>query len=330
MNGQRFDAWSRTRVLRLSRRSLGVGVLSAALSRLLPASAGAQFGPTCRFTVQLTSSVTPGATATAAMEIVIQENGAIDSGSFDLGQGQPALVVGQTTGRSIDLIVALTDGTMLSLTGQGDTDVSDCNSTLRGHLSNPASAELGTWVAEPGEGTGSEASGQSTQESQTTSGSASSSQSQSSCTATDCSGMLVFDPQMCQCVCPPSTTPCGQLNCCDPETSCLDPGDGLCSCPAGTQLCLNLCVPECGEGETLNLTTCGCDVEQKQVCTELFFFCDDHFECCSGYCAHGVCETCPGRVCGDAGCVDSMTDNNHCGNCNVICVNTTCTGGVCQ
>jgi hypothetical protein len=152
MESRAFDTWIRDRAARTNRRRLlGLG-LTASVATLLGHEriATAQFGGsgTCTYSIQLSSTVTPGAAATGTLTIEVDEDGAIESGSLEL-QGQAAAgVVGQATGHAIDLLASLGDGTTLSLTGLGPGPVQECAGPLQGMLANPSTGQLGVWIAE--------------------------------------------------------------------------------------------------------------------------------------------------------------------------------------
>src|SRR6188472_1793288 len=122
MDANSFDLWTRTRAAATNRRSflgrsLGAG---AALARFHPVAG--QTEGTCTYSVTLTSSTTSVATVFGALVIDIAGDGAIDTGSLTL-RGQPAAsVVGQAQGSVVELLAALDDGSLLSLTGVSESD----------------------------------------------------------------------------------------------------------------------------------------------------------------------------------------------------------------
>lgn len=337
MDGRSFDSWTRSHAAATNRRtllgwSLTAGVASV-VARIRPTSA--QFGGegSCTYSIALTSSVTAGATVTGSLVIDIGSDGAIDTGSLTL-TGQPAAsVVGQATGPAIDLLVALADGSTLSLTGIADAPISSCSSPIFGSLANFGTDQVGTWQALPGDGNQVPTPtptpvGQSQDSSSTQAPGGPSNPGGSGCPPTEC-GSLVLDQQTCQCVCGAGTIPCG-ANCCPSGSGCSDPNQGICGCPGGTTQCGTSCVPDCFGDEFLNFDTCQCEANQEPACIENNQGCSVHGQCCSGYCANGTCFTCFGRVCGDFGCIDPSIDSQNCGNCGNVCIGTTCQNGVCQ
>lgn len=73
----------------------------------------------------------------------------------------------------------------------------------------------------------------------------------------DCGVTLTLDPNTCECACPPPYEICGFV-CCPGGSVCTDPNNGECSCPSGTELCGDNCVSSCGDGFSLDPTTCEC------------------------------------------------------------------------
>jgi hypothetical protein len=331
MDSRSFDNWTRARAVTANRRkllgwSLTAGV-AGALSRVLPASA--QFdgaSGSCTYDIELTSSITAGATATGSLEFELADGGAIDAGSLTL-QGQAAVpVVGQATGPAVDLLASLADGTVLSLTGIGSGPIAECPDALNGYLANAGTGQLGTWTASS---TGSSSPTPTpTPQSGSSSTQPSGGGQSSNCPPTDCGSAFVLDQQSCQCVCAGGTVPCG-ANCCPSGSNCSDPIQGICGCPGGTTQCGTSCVPDCSGDEFLNLDTCQCEGNQEPACVDLGGGCANSGQCCSGWCNGGTCDSCSMRVCSDQ-CVDTLTDNNNCGNCNSPCIGTTCQNGSCQ
>lgn len=106
-------------------------------------------------------------------------------------------------------------------------------------------------------------------------------------------------------------------------------GSGSTGCPNGTEQCGNNCVPSCSGGQSLDLDTCTCPPPEP-ACIQNQQTCQNHGQCCSGYCGGGTCFDCAGIVCGDFGCVDPSKDSQNCGSCGTVCVYPrVCAGGVC-
>jgi hypothetical protein len=358
MDGKSFDSWTRTRATATNRRKvLGLSLtagLAAAASRLHPASA--QFGGggsgTCTYKVSLTSSLDPSASVSGSLVIDIGDDGAIDTGSLTLtGQAQSS-VVGQANGRAIDLLVSLSDGTTLSLTGVGTSDISSCQASILGPLANPDTGQIGTWQANSGSGSGSSSgSGSGTTPPPPGSGQAGSGtgagngsgngsgtgggsgsgggsgnggggaclelHSQCNASAECCSGWCT-DNECRSC----GNTICGE-DCIVLSDNLAHCGQCFNACDVDTQSCVNgVCTGGDGGGG-------GDDGGGGGGCVDIGGACGFGGQCCSGFCDGGACGSCGMVVCNEM-CVDTSSDNNNCGNCNNMCIGTSCQNGSCQ
>lgn len=115
----------------------------------MAAPVAAQFGGSgdCTSAIQIASTITPGAVSTGILTFTVGPEGAIDTGSLAL-DGQPTVsVAGQATGRVIDLLIPLADGTTLSLHGLAGDAIATCGSPMQGIFVNPATGQIGAWVA---------------------------------------------------------------------------------------------------------------------------------------------------------------------------------------
>ncbi|HET9662534.1 MAG TPA: hypothetical protein VFP05_19555 [Thermomicrobiales bacterium] len=238
MDASRFDSWTRTRATTTNRRALLGGSLAAGLaaafSRFQPALA--QTGGSCTYEITLTSSLDAGSTVSGALVIDIDAGGAIDTGSLTLAGQAAASIVGQATGPAIDLLAALDDGSMLSLTGVSDAEISGCSSFILGSLANADSEQLGTWMATPDNTSSSSVPVQPPLAEPTS-------------TPTPAAAPAAS-------ACDPPKMICGQ-NCCPAGADCLDAG--ACQCPTGTEECGIACFPSCADGVTaLDPATCLC------------------------------------------------------------------------
>jgi hypothetical protein len=329
MNAERFDTWSRARVQGITRRRLlrtvSAGSAGVALSRLTGASA--QFGgaTTCQYTMQMTTSHGPstGTTYSGTLSLDIDDDGAIETGTFTpaLATSQP--VVGQANGHGLDLLISLPDGGVLSLTGSGTQPIDTCDAAIQGYFGGPAATDLGTWEAEPGE---SGASGSGSQGAQL-----GGQPSQPVCPPAECGLAFVQDPVTCQCVCAPGLPPCGG-NCCPAGSSC---SEGICMCPGDAIQCGTSCVGPCGANQFVDYDTCLCTDEEVPACTQSGGACQQGFQCCTGYCQNGICASCNisiwAQVC-DEQCVDLHTNPYYCGSCLNNCLmqqKQACQNGVC-
>jgi len=307
MDPRRFDSWARNRALRLSRRDAlrlaGAGTGAALLS---PASALAQGSSICSVTIHAETAAGPSAPATydGILAFTLDPDGALANATFSSATGNSS-VTSIATGRSIDLQITLATDRVLVLSGVADDPVSDCLGALGGLLSGPLPGDLGAWEATSKSSSAA-----------TSSGGTKPSGAQSSSSSSSGIG------------CPPPQTTCGP-NCCPAGATCTDAATGICACPDGSIQCGLRCVQDCTDGQSLDLDTCTCP-QQEAACIQNQQTCQNHGQCCSGYCGGGTCFDCAGKVCGEFGCIDPSRDSQNCGNCGVVCVSPqVCSNGVC-
>jgi len=340
MDDNRFDRWTRTRATSANRRSLLgwslIAGVAAAASRLQPAAAQFGNGGACNYSVTLVSSLTAGATATGTITFEVGQDGAIDTGSLTLTGQAAASVTGQATGSSIDLLVSLADGTLLSLTGVASAPISACGGPIVGFLANPGTGQLGTWEATasgagqtPSNGGGSgqtsgapaaqtppqnQGQGNPPPPGQDQSGTCLALHSQCNASAECCSGWCT-DNECRSC----GDTICGE-DCIVLSDNLAHCGQCFNACNTDTQSCVDgVCT---GDGD-------GGGEDGGGGCTDLGGGCGFSAQCCSGWCNVGTCDSCGMVVCNDM-CVDTSSDDNNCGNCNNMCIGTTCQNGSCQ
>lgn len=309
MDPNRFDNWARNRAARLSRRDAlklaGASVSTAALVSTAPVLAQAS----CRLTLHAETLAGPSAPTVydGTLEFQLGSDGAITTGAFTTAAGDAHPVSSQTAGRALDVLISLGGNQTLILSGTGAEAIAACPASAAGILTGPQPGDFGAWQSTMGTSAGAAPS----------SGSASSSAGSSSAS----SGQSSLS-------CPAPQTSCGQA-CCPGGATCTDAGRGLCACPPGTEQCGAQCVPGCPDGQLLDLDSCSC-TQQEAACSPNQQTCQNHGQCCSGYCGGGTCFDCVGKVCGDFGCVDPMRDSQNCGNCGNVCVYPQiCNGGVC-
>src|SRR5919108_1082795 len=133
MDGDRFDRITRSIAERSTRRQalarLGKGGFAASLLGLAGVrSAAAQTGDTttCQFLFsgRIVTGPDEGTNLSGELSITIGPEGAIDDGTFRTPQGVTFDVVGQTTGRSLDMLFINTeDDQRISLNGVAARDV---------------------------------------------------------------------------------------------------------------------------------------------------------------------------------------------------------------
>ena len=111
-------------------------------------------GTICR--VQLTASVQVGSDKkhdySGLLTLQIGDDGAIDQGGLATNDGFHFSVVGQINDRLVGLHVSDVNGTTLTFTGVGTTDVTLCQGTIAGTFTGPKSSDFGAWSAQPGSG----------------------------------------------------------------------------------------------------------------------------------------------------------------------------------
>jgi len=163
MDPNRFDNLSKAVANRSTRRS---ALTRLGLSGLVGAAAGgglarevfaANGDKTCVLQLHARTAVGPHAKTISEgpLTLVIGANGAIDSGTFDDGNGgdQPT-VAGQTTGRVLTFRFDFPNGDSLAFEGTAAQDLSLCRGRIDGTFGGPGESDLGTWRATAGTGTG--------------------------------------------------------------------------------------------------------------------------------------------------------------------------------
>ena len=354
MDPQQFDALSRTLAHSSSRRRAigrigGAGLiagLATALGRGRSEALPVAQDETCHLAIVATVRLGPDATERMQTDVpgelrgeitfALGRDGAIDAGRLLLEGGPEAPVVGQATGRAVNLRVdleAIQDGLALVLVGTAEEPLSRCTGAVDGLLTGPLPGDLGDWHA-----TATASAG----ETRTTPP-----------TPTPTPVLTAPTPTPA----PPSAPPCGPgLTRC--AGSCVDLGSdfnncGSCgvTCPAGPGwICSNgfcACAPGlalCGEG----LGACIDVAFDPANCGSCGITCGAGERCELGTCLpsvpiadipldeappDGLSPCLPGLVlCGDGMgvCVDIFIDRFNCGGCGITCpLPQGCQGGVC-
>ena len=155
----------------------------------------------------------------------------------------------------------------------------------------------------------------------------------------------------CGTACPPLGDG-GDAACC--SGVCRAPGDAACGCPGGCDAdetcCSGACVdadsdPQhcgaCGASCGANERCCGgvCTPVDDLNCAGCGVACAAGSRCCDGACTpigSTNCEACGtgcsgGNICCDGACVNTQTDDDNCGGCDVECTgaSSNCSNGVC-
>jgi hypothetical protein len=289
-------------------------------SEALPAAQG----ETCRLAIVATVGLGPDATERMQTDVPgelrgeisfsLSPDGAIDAGRFLLDGGPEVPVVGQATGRALNLRVdlqAVQEGLALVLVGTAQEPVSRCAGVIDGLLTGPLPGDLGDWHA-----TATAIAG----ETRTT-------------PPTPTPTPVPAAPSAQSCL--PGLTRCG--------STCVDLSSDLNNCGACGEICESGLVPvECRSG-VCERASCPVGIEYcgaADLCRDLS---SDPLHCgacgnvCApgGSCVNGAClGSCePGFTLCNSGCVDLNSDPGNCGVCGMVCesglVATECRGGEC-
>jgi hypothetical protein len=361
MDGDRFDAMSRSFAERASRRGalrrLGGSGLGAALLGVAGVRATAAQDDeekTCELVLVATVAVGPTKDDVyeGKLTMAIGADGAIDDGSFATEDGKEYDLVGQATGRALNLRITTGNGRYLSLTGTGQQDIILCRASIDGTFGGPRTGDLGTWYAAkqkrqsdttPTAATGGNASGGNASGGNGTGGNnTSGDNTEPTVTPTpcdssgiDCGSTFVLDPATCQCVCPQPYTKCGDSSCCFGGSVCND--DGSCNCPEGMEPCQEVCTQSCPSGQYLDPDSCQCGSQSS---------CGQGETLCNGKCVSIACsenqlfdnascqcvDRCsPGQGYCNGNCIDVVNDAANCGTCGNACpTGMPCIAGTCE
>jgi hypothetical protein len=160
MDGLRFDAISRSFGRRIDRRRLlrGAGgasaaagiaglVAPAAAQEATPVPASPSPGEPCTVPFEATVRTGPDAGLSLIGFLALNPGpgGAIDQGSFVLDDGRELPVVGQVTGRAVNLMITVADGQVIFGVGTLENDLSVCAGQMGGPLVGPQPGDQGDW-----------------------------------------------------------------------------------------------------------------------------------------------------------------------------------------
>ncbi len=358
MDSNRFDNISRAIAARTTRRDAirqvgASGMLAAAAGALginrLSASAQDDDDDTsdadvCTLYFYAETAIGPNKSEIYEGEIDLEigDDGEIDAGLLRTNDGDEYELVGQATGRAIDLRITLKKGRYLTLTGTAQRDVDRCRGDMEGTFGGPQRGDLGTWIASKkpitdgvvdddatvtpttGSGSGGDNSGGSDEPPSTP----------TPCPEIDCGSTFVLNPETCECECPYPYLKCGESTCCFGGSVCYD--DGSCSCPEGMEACNEICTPSCPSGQYFD-SNCECYAETS---------CGEGETLCNGACVSLSCPSnqlfdqsacmCVNRCgsgedyCGGV-CIDVINDESNCGYCDNTCpANMPCIAGTCK
>ncbi|HRA47731.1 MAG TPA: hypothetical protein PK819_06665 [Thermomicrobiales bacterium] len=357
MDPERFDAFSRSLASRSSRRTainrlsasgIAAGLLASLGIRRTYAASG-----TCSLDITATGSAGPNADTiyTGTLEFEIGEDGAVDKGTFTTDNGNAFDLVGQASGRSLNLRVALSDDQAMTFTGTADVDLVLCRGAVAGLFAGPDDGDTGSWRTGSGgdssssggsSGSGSSDGGSSSGGGSSDSGSGGGSDSGGgdSDSGGGDSGSGGGDSGG------GGTTDCPSGVICDGV--CCQARDGFfpdaISCDSGCACTYSCQSAGCPNGGTGHSFTIGCDDRPNALCGEMCNFPDE--DSCGGMtCADdeqldvASCTCISGTACGpgqtncgtdtDPNCRDLSVDGENCGSCGTVCPLGLCTNGVC-
>jgi hypothetical protein len=332
LDPQQFDALSQTLAHASSRRQAIVRAGAAGLLAGLATAFGrgrsealpAVQDETCRLDIVATVRLGPDATERMQTDVpgelrgeisfTLSPDGAIDAGRFLLDGGPEVPVVGQATGRAINLradLQAVQEGLTLVLVGTAEQPLNLCTGAVDGYLTGPLPGDLGDWHAAATAIAG---------ETRTT-------------PPTPTPTPVPAAPSAQSCL--PGLTRCG--------STCVDLSSDLNNCGACGEICESGLVPvECRSG-VCERASCPVGIEYcgaTDLCRDLS---SDPLHCgacgnvCApgGSCVNGAClGSCePGFTLCDSGCTDLSSDYFNCGRCGAVCgggdAQYTCSGGEC-
>jgi hypothetical protein len=350
MDPNRFDALTRRTAAASTRRDAirafaGGGLLAAIGLKAAPGIQEAAAQGTCsmqwtgnvRLGPDTGAMIVPGAAQPGelkgTMSLTLGGDGAIEQGQLTLPDGTTMTVVGQATGRALNLRLTDSSGRVLVAVGTGEQAISACSGRIDGSLTGPQSGDLGEWHAVASGGAAASTGGATTTNppppasttgpaggtgtTGTGSGSGTGTGGESGPgSSSGCASGVVCNGVCCEGA--PGLTP-DSITC----------NGGFCEC---TYSCMSA---GCGQGDGVIVNTCGSDPEPH---------------------CHSECNVPEGTGCGDMTCnegetldidsctcipdgggegadecvfADLMTDPNHCGFCGNVCPSGQCIGGDC-
>ncbi len=341
MDPNRFDALTRRTATATTRRDALRGLAGGGLLAVLGFKAVQDAAAQATCTMTWTGNVrlgpdtgvmlVPGASTpgelTGTLTVTLGDDGAIDQGQLQLPDGTTMTVVGQATGRALNLRLTDTTGRVLVAVGTGEQAIAACSGRIDGSLTGPQNGDLGEWHAVASGATGG-ATG-------TTSGAATTNPPAGAPTTGSGSGGTATET--------PTEPASGDTSGCASGVVC----NGVCcegapgltpdsiTCNAGFCECTYSCMSAgCGEGDGFIVNTCGSDPQPH--CHSECNVPDDN-GCGDMTCGDGetldvdTCTCIPdgGGQMDNCGGADLMNDANNCGFCGNICPSGQCIEGNC-
>jgi hypothetical protein len=257
------------------------------------------------------------------LSFALGPDGAIDSGQLRVADGSTLTVVGQATGRAINLRVRVGSGQTLVLVGTAEQGLDRCTGAVDGLLTGPQRGDLGDWHATATALGGSAGQGAAATATTRPAGANATAVTVGGATAT---GTVAPTSTRTATATETATAAPTETATSEPTTTSTPeapPTMTPVTCPTGTTDCSGICVDL--QSDVDNCGACG------HVCPEA----QPGFErgCVEGTCFFQrerapACE--PGLSRCSEGCVDLASDAANCGACGNACAaGEVCFGGVC-
>src|SRR5215212_6308297 len=153
MDAERFDTLARALSAPRSRRAAlssaaAGGLLTAlGLTRAVPETRAAQ-GGLCVVAFAATTGRT--GEVRGNLSFSLSQRGSLDNAALTLPDGTQVPVVGQATGHSLQLCIALGPQQALVAVGVGEQEITQCLGAIDGVVSGPQAGDLGDWHAAAG------------------------------------------------------------------------------------------------------------------------------------------------------------------------------------
>jgi len=267
------------------------------------------------------------------LAFTLSNSGNLDDATLLLPDGTTFPVVGQATGHSLQLRIALGDELALVAVGVGEQEIASCAGAIDGLTTGPSIGDIGDWhstaQARPVNGVGVEVGGSS--KSGAKKDAPADKPRKKDAAAKPAAPTPTSVPAGSSCAA--GLTLCGNV--------CADLRSDLNNCGACFAVCESGLVPvECRGGvcERANcpvgITYCGALDGCRDLSSDSGHCGACQNACPTNSCSDGVCgggiQNCvpPFAVCGDA-CVDLRGNPGHCGSCDNRCPDLLCQDGVC-
>ena len=297
--------------------ALAGGGLLAAFGREHAPAAAQNANATCTMTVAVTlrlgpsagKLLGPGASKPGILQgdlsVEFGKDGAIDKGSLKLADGSTVKVVGQTTGRSLNLRLETGQNQAIVLVGVGAEEIAGCSGAVDGLATGPQPGDLGDWHATAKGGTAADK------------GSAAKADKAKQAAGSAAAGAGA------------AAAGAGGKNKNKDKTGGGGGGGGG-GGSTGSEQPTSDESAACASGQTRCHGTCVDTATDAAHCGACGAACGTGELCVGGACAPagGACAS--GQTACDDACVDLQSDPAHCGACGNACGDgTVCTAGAC-